>query len=122
MRPDAQTTGARNTGAQATSAQQDGALEVAVLVSVGRHPVTGRARRADQDARGVELTLSLAGARISLLHAGALDEESEAVLEGEALDVGHGLLFVEGIGHAGEAEFAELGEGLFKNHRSSSQF
>ena len=44
MRPDAQTTGARNTGAQATSAQQDGALEVAVLVSVGRHPVTGNQR------------------------------------------------------------------------------
>ncbi|WP_234259351.1 electron transfer flavoprotein subunit beta [Halomonas sp. MCCC 1A11062] len=82
MRPDAQTTGARNTGVQATSAQQDGALEVAVLVSVGRHPVTGRARRADQDARGVELALSLAGARISLLHAGALDEESESAMRG----------------------------------------
>ncbi len=82
MRPDAQTPGAQNTGAQANSAQQDGALEVAVLVSVGRHPVTGRARRADQDARGVELALSLAGARISLLHAGALDEESESALRG----------------------------------------
>ncbi len=51
----------------------------------------------------------------------ALDEEGEAVLEGEALDIGHGLLFIECIGHAGEAEFAELGEGLFKKHGSGSQ-
>ncbi len=51
-----------------------------------------------------------------------LDEEGEAVLEGEALDIGHGLLFIECIGHAGEAEFAELGEGLLKKHGSGSQF
>ena len=48
-------------------------------------------------------------------------EKGEAVFEGEALDVGHGLLFLEGIGHAGEAEFAELGEGLFKKHGFRSQ-
>ncbi|WP_111414930.1 electron transfer flavoprotein subunit beta [Billgrantia lactosivorans] len=58
------------------------ALEVAVLVSVGRHPVTGRARRADQDARGVELALTLDEARVTLLHAGALDEQSEGALRG----------------------------------------
>ncbi|MCE8017359.1 electron transfer flavoprotein subunit beta [Halomonas sp. MCCC 1A17488] len=61
---------------------RDAALEVAVLVSVGRHPVTGRARRADQDARGVELALSLDKAGITLLHAGTLDEESESALRG----------------------------------------
>ncbi|RDB43155.1 electron transfer flavoprotein subunit beta [Halomonas sp. DQ26W] len=61
-------------------------VEVTVLVSVGRHPVTGRARRADQDARGLELALGLerqlAGSRVSLLHAGARGEESEAALRG----------------------------------------
>lgn len=60
--------------------------EVVVLVSVGRHPLTGRARRADQDARGVELALGLVGqrpqARMRLLHAGPPGEESEAALRG----------------------------------------
>ncbi|EPC02248.1 electron transfer flavoprotein subunit beta [Litchfieldella anticariensis FP35 = DSM 16096] len=58
------------------------ALEVAVLVSIGRHPLTGRARRADQDARGVELAMSLDKARITLMHAGALDDDSESALRG----------------------------------------
>lgn len=67
---------------QAIGTQQTAALEVTVLVSVGRHPVTGRARRADQDARGVELAKSLDKARVTLLHAGALDEENESALRG----------------------------------------
>lgn len=50
------------------------ALEVAVLVSVGRHPVSGRARRADADARAVELALGIAGANVHLVHAGDPDE------------------------------------------------
>ncbi|MCC5881429.1 MAG: electron transfer flavoprotein subunit beta [Halomonas sp.] len=57
-------------------------LDVAVLVSVGRHPVTGRARRADQDARGVELAKSLERAQVTLLHAGTLGEEDEEALRG----------------------------------------
>ncbi len=68
--------------AQQPGAQEEAALEVTVLVSVGRHPLTGRARRADHDARGVELALTLDKARISLLHAGALDEESENAMRG----------------------------------------
>ncbi|MDW7746516.1 electron transfer flavoprotein subunit beta [Halomonas sp.] len=55
-------------------------LAVTVLVSVGRHPLTGRRRRADRDARGVELARSTPGAEVSLLHAGVLDEASEAAL------------------------------------------
>jgi electron transfer flavoprotein beta subunit len=35
-------------------------LKVAALVSVGRHPVTGRPRRAEYDARAVEMGLALA--------------------------------------------------------------
>ncbi len=44
--------------------------KVISLVSVGRHPKSGRARRADQDARAVELGLKLAGERLQMLHAG----------------------------------------------------
>jgi electron transfer flavoprotein beta subunit len=57
-------------------------LGIAVLVSVGRHPLTGRTRRADQDARAYELALSIAGARTALLHAGQNDAENELALRG----------------------------------------
>ncbi|WP_290786386.1 electron transfer flavoprotein subunit beta [Halomonas sp.] len=73
-------------------------IEMAVLVSVGRHPITGRARRADQDARGLELALGLEGrlpgSRIGLLHAGPRSDESESALRGYlgmAADAGTGL-------------------------------
>lgn len=77
--------------------QQQG-IDVAVLVSIGRHPTTGRARRAEQDARGLELALAieaeLPGTRISMLHAGSQDDSSEAALRGYlgmATGVGMGL-------------------------------
>ncbi len=61
-------------------------IEMVVLVSVGRHPITGRARRSDQDARGLELALGLEqqlpGSWISLLHAGPRSEASESALRG----------------------------------------
>lgn len=50
------------------------AIDIAVLVSIGRHPVSGRARRADADARAVELALGIAGANVRLIHAGDPDE------------------------------------------------
>ena len=66
--------------------QQKTAINVAVLVSIGRHPTTGRARRAEQDARGLELALAVAaelpGSQIDLLHAGSKDVDSEAALRG----------------------------------------
>ncbi|MDX1655267.1 MAG: electron transfer flavoprotein subunit beta [Candidatus Competibacteraceae bacterium] len=49
------------------------ALEIAVLVSVGRHPATDRPRRAVNDSRALELALRLAesrGGRVHLIHAG----------------------------------------------------
>lgn len=49
-------------------------LNIAALVSVGQHPVSGRSRRADQDARAVELGLTLAGRSLSLVHAGDAGE------------------------------------------------
>ena len=66
--------------------QKQQGIDVAVLVSIGRHPTTGRARRAEQDARGLELALAieaeLPGTRISMLHAGSQDDSSEAALRG----------------------------------------
>ncbi|MDW0360740.1 electron transfer flavoprotein subunit beta [Halomonas venusta] len=78
--------------------QQKTGINVAVLVSIGRHPTTGRARRAEQDARGLELALAVAaelpGSQIDLLHAGSKDVDSEAALRGYlgmATGVGIGL-------------------------------
>ena len=45
-----------------------------------------------------------------------LEQEGQAVLEGEALDVGHSELLLEGVGHAGEAQLVELVEGLLGQH------
>lgn len=45
-------------------------VRVVALVSTGRHPVSGRARRAPLDARAVELGLRLAGADLELVHVG----------------------------------------------------
>lgn len=45
-------------------------FHVISLVSVGAHPTSGRARRAEQDARAVELGLQLAGDNLHVLHAG----------------------------------------------------
>ena len=49
-------------------------LKVAVLVSVGLHPVSGRSRRADADARAVEMALAIPDAEVSLIHAGDASE------------------------------------------------
>ncbi|MCU1717822.1 electron transfer flavoprotein subunit beta [Pseudomonas sp. 5P_3.1_Bac2] len=52
-------------------------LNTVALVSIGAHPSSGRARRAEQDARAVELGLRLAGERLQVLHAG--DPQAEAL-------------------------------------------
>ncbi len=50
-------------------------LDVAVLLSIGRHPASGRARHADLDARALQLALGLADvARVHAIHAGDPDE------------------------------------------------
>lgn len=57
-------------------------FDIAVLVSIGRHPVSGRERRAPADARALELGLRLAatgGAKLEVVHAG--DPESRALRE-----------------------------------------
>ncbi|WP_410524908.1 electron transfer flavoprotein subunit beta [Pseudomonas sp. DTU_2021_1001937_2_SI_NGA_ILE_001] len=56
------------------------------LVSVGAHPTSGRARRAEQDARAVELGLRLAGNNLQLLHAGNPEEPALRAYLGMGLD------------------------------------
>ncbi|SDI73481.1 electron transfer flavoprotein beta subunit [Pseudomonas flavescens] len=51
-------------------------LNVVTLVSIGTHPASGRPRRAEEDARAVELGLSLVGEKLDVLHAGDPQEET----------------------------------------------
>ncbi len=50
-------------------------LNIIALVSIGAHPASGRPRRAEQDARAVELGMGLCGDRLQLLHAGNPQED-----------------------------------------------
>ena len=59
---------------QMTPAVDKSAVQIICLVSVGAHPTSGRARRAEQDARAVELGLQLAGDKLQVLHAGNAEE------------------------------------------------
>jgi electron transfer flavoprotein beta subunit len=68
-----------------------GALHVITLVSVGAHPTSGRPRRAEQDARAVELGLQLAGDNLHVLHAGSADEPALRAYLGMGLDELHVL-------------------------------
>lgn len=52
-------------------------VDVAVLLSAGRHPVSGRPRRAPADARALDLALRLPAGRRLALHAG--DPETPAL-------------------------------------------
>lgn len=49
---------------------QHSGCRITALVSVGRHPESGRARRAEQDARAVEMGMTLAQDTLEVLHAG----------------------------------------------------
>lgn len=53
---------------------------VAVLLSIGQHPVTARPRRADQDARALELALQLSNAEVLPLHVGQMNEQNDTAL------------------------------------------
>ncbi|MCP1313520.1 MULTISPECIES: electron transfer flavoprotein subunit beta [unclassified Halomonas] len=83
------------------NAPANAGLNVAVLVSVGRHPLTARARRADQDARAVEMALTLENAAISLLHAGPDDPERQQALRGY---LGMGLETLDLLEQSAEAD------------------
>jgi electron transfer flavoprotein beta subunit len=62
-------------------------IDVAVLLSVGRHQVSGRARAADGDARALELALRLGAAvRVHAIHAGDPQEPALADYLGMGLE------------------------------------
>jgi electron transfer flavoprotein beta subunit len=61
-------------------------VKVAVLLSVGRHPASGRARRAPLDARALEMALSMPGAKVHAIHAGDADEPALRDYLGMGLD------------------------------------
>jgi electron transfer flavoprotein beta subunit len=71
--------------------------DVAVLLSIGQHPASGRARRADLDARALELALvQCEGARLHAIHAAAPSDAgtaSEAALR-DYLGMGLGRITV----------------------------
>lgn len=46
------------------------ACQITALVSIGKHPESGRARRAEQDARAVEMGMNLSVNQLEVLHAG----------------------------------------------------
>ena len=65
--------------------------QVISLVSIGAHPTSGRPRRAEQDARAVELGLQLAGNDLQVLHAGDVAEPALRAYLGMGLQQLHVL-------------------------------
>ena len=60
---------------------------VAVLLSIGRHPVSGRSRRAATDAQALEMALALRPRRLTAIHAGpAADAEALRAYLGMGLE------------------------------------
>ena len=53
----------------------DDNLTVISLVSIGQHPTSGRSRRAEQDARAVELGLKLVDDNLQVIHAGKISDD-----------------------------------------------
>ncbi len=72
------------------------AVQIISLVSIGAHPTSGRARRAEQDARAVELGLQLAGDNLQVLHAGNAEEPALRAYLGMGLNELHVLEQPEG--------------------------
>ncbi|ATV15756.1 electron transfer flavoprotein subunit beta [Pseudomonas avellanae] len=66
-------------------------VQIISLVSVGAHPTSGRARRAEQDARAVELGLQLVGDNLQVLHAGNPEEPALRAYLGMGLSELHVL-------------------------------
>jgi electron transfer flavoprotein beta subunit len=61
--------------------------DVAVLLSIGRHPASGRARPADLDARALQLALGLTGVgQVHAVHAGDPDEPALREYLGMGID------------------------------------
>ena len=66
-------------------------LAIVSLISIGKHPQSGRERRADQDARAVELGLSLSPDNLTVLHVGNAQQTALRHYAGMGLDEIHVL-------------------------------
>ena len=71
-------------------------IATVALVSIGTHPASGRTRRAEQDARAVELGLELVGDNLHVLHAGNPHEPALRAYLGMGLDELHVLEQADG--------------------------
>lgn len=78
----------------------DGAVETAGRAQVEVLDAGGLAQRGELQAGDEAAGVALVGF--------AVDEEAEALLEGQAVGDGRGALLVEGLGHAGEARAMSL--------------
>ncbi|RRV04847.1 electron transfer flavoprotein subunit beta [Pseudomonas sp. v388] len=76
---------------QSNLAEDKSPVQIISLVSVGAHPTSGRPRRAEQDARAVELGLRLVGDKLQILHAGDAHEPALRAYLGMGLDQLHVL-------------------------------
>ncbi len=89
-----------------TGEQPANGVDITVLVSSGVHPASGRPRRAQQDARALEMALTLGG-RLRTLHAGCADDPALS----EYLGMGIGQLEVLPVA-AGENPLPSLQQEL----------
>jgi electron transfer flavoprotein beta subunit len=74
---------------QTTAVVDTNPVQVISLVSIGAHPTSGRTRRAEQDARAVELGLRLVGDNLQVLHAGEAQEPALRAYLGMGLNELH---------------------------------
>jgi len=93
-------------------------LTMVSLVSVGEHPASGRPRRAEQDARAVELGMKLAGDDLQTLYAGAADNEQATGALRSYLGMGLSQIKVLDLPEQADAMLGlvEYFKGHFDNH------
>lgn len=63
-------------------------IKISVLVSIGEHPLSARARRAEQDARALELGLKLAPESLQILYAGTTSDSAAIAVLKEYMGMG----------------------------------
>lgn len=90
--------------------------KVAALLSIGQNPVTGRARRADQDARALEMALNLPDVELLPVHAGWVDDTSESALRSY---LGMGMPALHLLQQPAQADVLPVLEAFVRQHQVS---
>lgn len=70
------------------TSRSDHDITITTLLSIGEHPLSGRARRAEEDARAVEVMLQYAPASVNALHIGAAEDENNSAVLRDYLGMG----------------------------------